>query len=145
MPRVIDDLVIKLAKNAFGRALARSMSLVVMDLARFTDTRNGDVVVTNCGISERRGIGGPAVKATIKLLLERQVVRKVEPAYERRTELQRLPGGFHRNRRYLIWNHQERWQLPRDQEELVAMITQWNEYLGRSSQMRAKQVPTGTG
>lgn len=132
IPRAFDDLAIALGRLPEGRQMARVLPLVFMDLARFTDTRHGDVVVTNDGIAERRGVGLPAVKSTIKLLIERCVVRKTEPALGRFAELKRLPGGFSRNRRYLVWNPQSKWRLPQTSAGLAALVAVWTQYLGKA-------------
>jgi hypothetical protein len=133
IPRVIDNMAIELAKLPTGRHVARVLLLVIMDLARFTDTRHGDVVVTNHGIAERRGIGLPAVKATIRLLRESKVLRKTEPRLDRYRELKEMPGGFDRNRRYLVWNPQTEWQIPETTEGLSALVMIWNHYVGKGN------------
>jgi hypothetical protein len=106
---------------------------VVMDLARFTDNLNGDVIVTNQGISDRRGIGLPAVKACLRLLQQLGVLRKTEPSPDRRAELRQAPGGFSNKRRYLVWNPQSKWRVPDTPEGVMMAIEVWSGYVGKST------------
>ncbi len=132
IPVVIDDLARTMGESSLGRGLARALPLVVMDLARFTDTEHMDVVATNEGIRRRRGIGLPAVKATINLLLHMKVLRKEKPSPPRLAELRdRVPGGFGGNRRYLVWNPRSKWEIPRDEREVRAIARQWHLYQRR--------------
>lgn len=129
IPRALDDLAVQLSRRRDGRTLARTLMVVVMDLTRYTDNVHGDVIVTNRGIVERRGVSLSSVKATIKLLLELHVLRKTEPADERLFQLQQVPGGFTRRRRYLVWNTQAMWRLPDSDEGLEVAITLWNDFV----------------
>jgi hypothetical protein len=128
IPRALDDLALRLARRPDGRTLARTLMAVLMDLARYTDNEHGDVIVTNNGIVARRGVSLSSVKATIKLLLELHVLQKTEPSGERLFQLQQVPGGFRRNRRYLVWNPQAKWRLSDSEEGIATVIALWNDY-----------------
>lgn len=128
IPRALDDLVVRFAARSDGRTLSRTLTSVLMDLARYTDNVHGDVVVTNKGIAERRVVSLTFVKATIKLLLELHVLQKTEPPGERLFQLYQIPGGFSGKRRYLVWNPQSKWRLANSDEGLTALITLWTHF-----------------
>ncbi len=123
------------------RGLARAPDLVTLDLVRFTDTKHGDVIVTNHGISRRRGIGLPSVKATVKLLQQLHVLRKEAPTPERVAELAQIPGGFDGNRRYLVWNPRSQWRIPKTLNEIQQVAERYHAYLGRAG--KEEQVTGG--
>ena len=140
IPRALDDFAIRLAKRPDGRTLSRTLSAVLMDLARYTDNVHGDVIVTNKGIAERRSVSLTAVKATIKLLLQLKVLQKTEPPFDRLLELQQVRGGFRRNRRYLVWNPQSMWRLSDSDDGITTVITLWNDFACKAdaAEMRAR-------
>lgn len=118
-PRPLDDLAIALSKHRASRSLSRSLTLVALDLAKYTDNAYHDAVVTNKSIAARRAIGEEQVKAVIELLVRLKILRKEDPNPERLRQLKGIPGGFSGNRRRLVWNPQAMWLLPTDDDDLV--------------------------
>ena len=144
IPRALDDLVVRLARRRDGRTLARTLMAVLMDLARYTDNVHGDVIVTNNGIMERRGVSLSSVKATIKLLLELHVLQKTEPAGERLFQLRQVPGGFSGKRRYLVWNPQSKWRLSDSDESTTTVIALWNDYSSKANAAEMRDQGKGS-
>ncbi len=135
IPAEIDDLARTMGESCLSRGLARALPLVVLDLARFTDNEQGDCIVTNRGISKRRGMGLPSVKATIRLLLQMNVLNKGWPSPHRLAQLQKkVPGGFSRHRRYLTWNPRSMWQIPKSLDEMEMRANQWESYVSKRVQ-----------
>ena len=131
IPRPLDDLALEFGKHPEGHRLSRNFSLVLLDLARFTDIKHNDVIITDRTIAERRGVGQAAVKATVKLLRDHKMLRKTQPSPERFVSLQGIPGGFNASRRYLKWSPQSRWKLPTSFEQVKEMVDKWNRYVGK--------------
>jgi hypothetical protein len=114
MPIVLIDLACLLAENPKTRGFARVFRLVVMDLVRYTDWKYCDAVVSNEGIRKRAGVSASGVKASIHLLTKMEVLRRTKPSPERRRHLQMvLRGGFSEQKRYLVWNPESEWLIPR--------------------------------
>ena len=141
IPRVLDEFILGLSRCESTRAIARVLWLVVLDLARYTDNQHHDVVVTNQGIADRRGVGLPNVKAAIWLLKKLRIVRSESPSFERFQDLKRNMARFTSQRRRLVWNSQERWILPGTPEELDQIAMLWNDYVGKSRKNGYLRVP----
>lgn len=133
VPVTLIDLAAFLAENPKTRGFARVFQLVVLDLVRFTDWRYCDVVVSNEGIRRRCSVGGSGVKASIHLLTKMEVLRRTKPNPERRRQLrQRLKGGFSEQKRYLVWNPESEWCLPRLDTAFRDIEEIWRKHRGKN-------------
>ena len=120
--------------------IARTLPLVVLDLARFTSNKHMDVVVSNERIRCRRGIGLSSIKANIKLLLKMKVLRREDPSPDRLKQLKKMKGGFSSRRRYLVWNPQSKWRVPEGEQAMRAIAKEWNQYHRRSAKDESSPV-----
>ena len=123
--------------------MAQVFSLVVLDLARHTDNKHLDVVVSNGGVCRRRAVGGPGARAVIRLLVEWGVLEKGRPSVTRLAELNERIRGFGGQRRYLVWSSQAKWNLPGTPEDFAAVAEFWKRYTGKS-RTNAKAVRGST-
>jgi hypothetical protein len=136
IPRTLDDLIIRLGECPETRGIAKALHLVVTDLMRHTDRKHGDVIVSNYGIKRRRRIGLASVKAAISLLLHMKVLRYEQPSRRRLIELKRdVPGGFNGNRRYLVWNPEDAWQLNEKNTNYDDITRHWVRYRGKRKEV----------
>jgi hypothetical protein len=131
VPRKLDNLAIRLAEYPGTRSMAQVFSLVVLDLAKHTDSQRLDVLVSNGGVSRRRAVGGPGVKAVIRLLIDWGVLGKRRASTSRLAEINERIPGFGKHRRYLVWNEQEKWRLPETDDDLAAVAEFWKRYTGK--------------
>jgi hypothetical protein len=143
VPRKLDDLAIRLAGNGRTRSIAQVFSLVVLDIARYTDGQHLDVIISNGGLRSRRAVGGASVKAVIHLLVEWGVLDRRRPSAERLAELNGRMPWFGGQRRYLVWNKQEKWNLPETDGQLAAVAEFWKRYTGKGG-AKEKEVRAST-
>lgn len=123
--------------------MSQVFSLVVLDLARHTNNEHLDIVVSNGGVCRRRAVGGPGVRAVIHLLLDWSVLEKRRPSAKRLVKLNKRIPGFGGQRRYLVWNEQDKWRLPETDGDLASVAEFWTRYTGKGGTKR-KEVRVST-
>ena len=89
IPRALDDFVVSIGEHQEMRGMAKTLQLVVIDLMRYTDLKNRDVIVSNKGIAGRRHLSSSSVKAAMSLLQKMKVLRRDAPTPARYNELNR--------------------------------------------------------